>query len=67
MANKYVKQEKYGLLLLVELVHVLSWSVTETDLNGEVVHLPFKLFKKFAHCKLVCIWSFFFSKFRHMK
>ena len=28
MANKYVKQEKYGLLLLVELVHVLSWSVT---------------------------------------
>ena len=28
MANKYVKQEKYGLLLLVELVHVLSWSVS---------------------------------------
>ena len=36
MANKYVKQEKYGLLLLVELVHVLSWSVTVLDwpVNG---------------------------------
>ena len=29
MANKYVKQEKYGLFLLVEFVHVLSWSVTK--------------------------------------
>ena len=28
MANKNVKQEKDGLLLLVEFVHVLSWSVT---------------------------------------
>ena len=31
MANKYVKQEKYGLLLLVEFVYVLSWSVTSTN------------------------------------
>ena len=35
MANKYVKQEKYGLLLLVELVHVLSWSVTLPKMINE--------------------------------
>ena len=39
MANKYVKQEKYGLLLLVELVHVLSWSVTSPILILEPLAL----------------------------
>ena len=37
MANKYVKQEKYGLLLLVKLVHVLSWSVT---LSSTIISIP---------------------------
>ena len=35
MANKYVKQEKYRVLLLVELVHVLSWSVTLPKMINE--------------------------------
>ena len=47
MANKYVKQEKYGLLLLVEFVQVLSWSVTvvsETCLRLFSMHMDTVIF-----------------------